>query len=105
MSLGYLTSCPLCGGPLSVHVGPGQNAPWLCNGCRRGWWCAELTADARSRFRSQHADFGRDGTVAAAVAVERAEALSRGHSVHPSLARLPGVRDALAAFQHSGRPL
>lgn len=103
MSLGYLVSCPKCGGGLVVHVGPGQNAPWLCEGCRRGWWQAELTSEARRRFRPEHADFGRDGTVAAAVAAERAEALERKHSVHPSLAALPGVAERLDGFLARGR--
>ena len=97
--LGYLVSCPMCGGQLQPHVGPPQNTPWLCLHCRRGWWVSELKTDARQKFRPQVHDFGFDGQVASSVAVEHAAAVERGHSVHPSMANLPGVQEQLRAFR------
>ena len=97
--LGYVITCPTCGGQLAPHVGLPQTAPWLCANCRRGWWLAELAPEARKRFRPQVFDFGHDGTVAAAVATELEAAIKRGNSVHPSMANLPGVAAALAALQ------
>ena len=97
--LGYLVACPLCGQQLQPHVGLPQSAPWLCLPCRHGWWVAELQADARQKFRPQVRDFGFDGEVAKSVAVERAAAIERGHSVHPSMTSLPGVQEQLRAFR------
>ena len=98
-SPGYLTSCLACGAQLAPHVGLPQSTPWLCLNCRHGWWVAELSANARSLFRPAVRDFGHDGSVASSVAVERAAALERGNSVHPSMVNLPGVQAALAVLQ------
>ena len=95
----YSLACPNCGAQLSPHVGLPQNAPWLCINCRHGWWVAELSASARQRFRPAARDFGHDGTVASSVAVERAAAIERGNSVHPSMTNLPGIAAELAKFQ------
>ena len=95
----YVLSCPNCGAQLAPHVGLPQNAPWQCINCRHGWWVAELSANARALFRPAVRDFGHDGTVASSVAVERAAALERGNSVHPSMVNLPGVAAALTALR------
>ena len=97
----YLLSCPNCGAQLAPHVGLPQSTPWQCINCRHGWWVAELSTAARQRFRPAVRDFGHDGTVASSVAVERAAALERGNSVHPSMVNLPGVAVALAALKRT----
>lgn len=33
--------------------------PYVCSPCARGWWEAELTTDARKRWRGPRRDFGR----------------------------------------------
>lgn len=99
--LGYRTTCPNCGGPLRVHVGPAQDAPWLCDGCHHGWWCAELSDSARAAYRPRHGDFERTHPVHRAREVERAVAVLRRHSVPDELHGHPGVAERLTAF-HRG---
>ena len=94
----YLLSCPNCGAQLAPHVGPPQDAPWFCGNCARGWWCSELSSQARGLFRPRHCDFGHSGVIAHAVGLEFENALTRGHSVSPSMTNLPGVASALATF-------
>lgn len=94
--MGYLTTCPLCGSQLQPHVGDAQSAPWLCTVCRRGWWCAELTGDARRLFRPLLGDFGHQP--AAGRDVEIHDAMLRGHSVPDHMLGLPGVAERLAEF-------
>ena len=95
----YSLACPNCGAQLAPHVGLPQNSPWQCINCRHGWWVAELSTAARKLFRPAVVDFGHDGTVASSVAVERAAALERGNSVHPSMVNLPGVAASLTALK------
>lgn len=99
--LGYLTSCPKCGAQLQPHVGPGQDAPWLCVGCARGWWCAELTTEARARFRPRYNDFGHG--LVPGVTEERDAAVARKHSIPCEMCGLPGVAADLKKFVHHTR--
>lgn len=99
--LGYLTDCPHCGASLQPHVGPGQDAPWLCVPCARGYWCAELAGEARKTYRPRHRDFGH--ALTPGVVEEHAAAITRKHSVHESMAAVPGVAERLAVFLTMGR--
>ena len=77
-------SCPKCGKALQpVALGP-STAPWVCFGCARGFFAAELTAEARALYRPHHDDWGL-GTakipLMAAVELEIADARARGTSL------------------------
>ena len=53
--------CPSCGAPLvhpEIADHTPQVAPWLCTGERLGFWNAELTEDARRRYRPHRRDWG-----------------------------------------------
>ena len=68
---------------MAVALGP-DAAPWLCVECARGFFTAELSDDARSRYRPRFHDWGQ-GTpaipVSHAVDEEVAEAHLRGSSL------------------------
>lgn len=63
--------CPHCGNELTpIALGP-DTAPWLCAGCHRGYFNAELTSEARARYRPAARDYGTGkGKVAIRQAVE-----------------------------------
>lgn len=63
--------CPICGGPLTKTVGNPETAPWVCPPDHRAFWEAELTPDARKKFRLSVRDFGHHPAVRQAAAVER----------------------------------
>ncbi len=69
--------CPLCGAPMARTASHAHSAPWLCAPCKRAWWEAELTKEARARFRPSVRDFGHDPTIRKAVERERERALIR----------------------------
>jgi hypothetical protein len=52
----YHLSCPHCGALLEPYVGTPESAPWLCQNCRRGWFAAELTPEARKAWRPLEKD-------------------------------------------------
>lgn len=68
------TDCPNCGAQLTPVTGPGGDTPpWVCHLCRLGWWCAELTADAREAWQSCTQTFRWDALagIQAAIVLER----------------------------------
>lgn len=77
-------------------VGDGQSAPWLCTHCGHGFWCAELSADARARFRPRLRDFGH--WLVPGLVPEVKAALARKHSIPDVMLGLPGVKAQLDAF-------
>lgn len=94
--MNYLTSCPHCGAELRPHAGPPQDAPWICDGCRHGWWRSELLPAARKRYRPQHRDFGH--RPADGVETEIREAVARGHSVHDDMLGHDEAKVSLAKY-------
>ena len=81
--------CPICGRPLApVVLGP-ETAPWLCAGCHRGWFAAELSAEARAGWVSGQRCFHwrLAARLRAAVDQEVAAARQRGTSVRPDQLR------------------
>ncbi|MDE2096452.1 MAG: hypothetical protein KGL39_04340 [Patescibacteria group bacterium] len=94
--LGYLDTCLKCGQRLvACALGP-DTAPYLCVDCHQGWFVAELSEWARSRYRPEHGDFGL-GTPAkairSAVEAELEEARTRGTSLRED--QLPTAETAL----------
>lgn len=51
-------TCPKCGAQLQPVALDPNTAPWLCRGCRRGFFACELTKEARAIYRPQHDDWG-----------------------------------------------
>jgi hypothetical protein len=102
-------TCPKCGAPLQpVALGP-ETAPWLCAGCSRGFFAAELTPEARAVYRPEHDDWGftTRAPIEAAVMLEISDAHDRGTSlredqfVHTSTEILQGLanRKLSASFK------
>lgn len=54
----YRLTCPYCNGALYPAVFTPESAPWVCVICHNAWWAAELTEEARKRFRPALCDFG-----------------------------------------------
>jgi len=84
--MNYFRGCPICGQELQANAHAPEIAPWRCDECRRSWWVAELTMEARQHFQLHRRDFGYQGTpghemVAAGVLAERVAANGRGVSV------------------------
>lgn len=86
-TIDYHTDCPSCGRPLEVaatrSLDP-DTAPWLCNACRRGFWAAELSAEARAAYRVEFHDYGHGPAATAvrrAVQAEWLHAHARGTSL------------------------
>lgn len=66
-----MTVCPNCGRALATVTLGADTPPWLCQQCARGWWNAEL--DAQASWNPLVRDFGdQTWTVLAAVDQERA---------------------------------
>ena len=67
----HLLECLKCGFQLEHHAGLPDSAPWWCRNCYHGFWIAELSADARARYKGGH-DFGHGPeAIALRLAVER----------------------------------
>lgn len=82
----YLTSCPHCGAQLAPVALTPDCAPWLCSGCRLGFWVAELTTEARlawDKATRSHKWHTRRQIIEPALAVEIAAAAQRGTSALP----------------------
>jgi hypothetical protein len=79
----YLTTCPSCGVEMIPHAGYPDSAPWVCTHCHRGFFVAELSAEARRAYRAEYHDwgYGDEGRkVRIAVQHELTEAGIRGTS-------------------------
>lgn len=50
-------SCPNCGGPLTLHIGRSDTAPWQCFLDRIGWWEAELEPEIRAGWTAHNHDW------------------------------------------------
>lgn len=64
--------CPNCGRVLSAVDLDAQTPPWLCDGCRRGWWHADL--DHAGSWRPGTQDFPRE-------ALQRGLTVARKHEM------------------------
>lgn len=68
------TDCPNCGAQLTQIANPDADTPpYVCGLCRLGWWCSELTADARAAWQPSTRTFRWDAIdgIQAAIAAER----------------------------------
>lgn len=94
----YLQSCPECGHQLAPVTLDPSCPPWLCAGCRRAWWVAELSAEARQSWQpaSRSHSWKALRSIVAARETEMAAALERGTSTLPE--HLP-----LLSAAHLGR--
>ncbi len=105
MSPSHLMSCPSCGAQLTHFVGHPDAAPWICAPCQRGFWAAELSHEARARYRPLFHDWGHGPeavTLRASVLAEREVARRRGTSALPDHLPLMNVKE----LQHlQRRPL
>lgn len=80
----YRLTCLWCNGALYPVAYDPDSAPWLCVICAHSWWAAELTEEARKRFRPAYCDFGVGLPLLelqAQVELERDEARMRKTSV------------------------
>lgn len=80
----YRLTCLYCNGVLYPAVFTPESAPWICVICHNAWWVAELSEEARARFRPAYCDFGiGEGLLELQEKVlqERKEARLRGTSV------------------------
>ena len=79
----YITACPSCGAELIPHAGYPDSAPWICTREHRGFFVAELSAEARNCYRPLFHDYGMGDAgrkVREAVAREVTDARDRGTS-------------------------
>lgn len=89
----YRVTCPWCNNALYPIAFTPESAPWVCVVCSNAWWAAELSEEARKRFRPAVCDFGIGPgllELQAKVLQEREEARARGTSVrHDQVQLLP----------------
>ena len=93
-------TCPTCGKPLDALALDPETTPFVCRSCARGWWQAEL--DAQALHDPVTGDFGRaTNDVLEASLKERATARARGTCARPdtlpllspeALASLPNLQ-------------
>lgn len=82
----YLLEAPCCGAQLTPHAGTPDSTPWVCHGCHRGFWVAELRAGARARYEAKTHTWGagpETNKLREDVDEERARAHARGTSALP----------------------
>jgi hypothetical protein len=80
----YRLTCPWCNGRLYPIAFTPDSAPWICVICSHAWWVAELSEEARKRFRPAMCDFGFGPgleELQEKVKLEREEARARDTSV------------------------
>jgi hypothetical protein len=80
----YRLTCLYCNGALYPVAYTPESAPWTCTICHQAWWVAELSEEARRRFRPAYCDFGHGPELEALqklVLEERDEARIRKTSV------------------------
>lgn len=83
-----VATCPNCGQLMEVVVLEPQSAPWVCRMCGRGFWCAELSDDARAMYRPEHNDWGFGAEAVQLrqqVTLEVVDAMVRGTSLRADL--------------------
>src|SRR5579863_1857111 len=92
----------MCDEPCTLQVGDGQTPPWRCAHCRRAWWDAELTDEARAAYNKHTDDFHWTSGVRDARDGERQLTHLRGVSVAPEhLEHLhPSQREIVKQFSH-----
>lgn len=87
----YRLTCPYCNGALYPAVFTPESAPWVCVICHYAWWAAELSEEARKRFRPALCDFGIGPglhELQEKVLAERDEARTHGTSVRSDQVQL-----------------
>lgn len=71
--------CPGCGQRLQPSVLGAATPPWQCQLCRRGWWNAELTPDARLAYQPAWRTHTGPDAPGIAAAVDQEHAAARQH--------------------------